>query len=219
MSSFDQFPDRPDVSAINEQASTELTDLSLEMRKEILSFVHKAFVTFLQKDRETIAEADRGLLPDQSVQYTYVTEDFLAVPGEMGTEQLALSLKLKPPLKDSEGLEIIGPKPMFMYVPVPHEFSYETDPLPFTEDAYIEQVSRDEEKIRYVIKPHSVSAYSTKSDGQEVTEYDLVAESDVTKRIDSGLPILAKIYENLVNMDIVPQRGFIVGQRIVFNVE
>lgn len=229
MSPYDQFPARPDVSELNEAATRELAEKSAETCAAIVTYVRNALTVFLDEDRKLDELARMVGVQEGEVLDYYILEDMLAVPEDTTAEaadvQPAFQPSLVMKLRSSRGEVTSGSDELLVYVPVPESFNFGVDPVPPTAGVFIEHRNIQGDKTRYAISEMGFSAYSTLSDGGQVTEFDTTGDlgdelTDDTvrmadglyKRVDSGLPALAKIYENLVNMEVVPQRRIVAGQ-------
>lgn len=231
MSSYDNFPARPDVSELNQAATRELAEKSAETCAAIVAYVTHAMGVFLDEDRKLDEAALIVGVQEGAVLDYYILEDMLAVPEEATAEgaeiEPAFQSSLVMKLRLQSGATASGSDELLVHVPVPASFNFTADPIPPSSGVYIEHRNIHGDKTRYAISETGFSAYTTLSDGGQVTEFDTIedlvgGESDPStvkmgdgmfyKRVDSGLPALASIYENLVNMEVVPQRRIVAGQ-------
>jgi hypothetical protein len=210
-----------DIAAINAQAAQELYERSIEAARSIVSLVHKATVFYAAKDKDLLETLEiLGPAPGETHDL-YVLQDMLAAPQDANTFTWCLSLRLRGNNPDTEQAVREGSNELFLYLPVPEKLDIRKDVIPLPTNVYIEHTNPMGDKTRYQIGEMGVSAYSALVDGEEVTEFDLFEErfEYAQAKVDSGLPMLAALEQNLVNMQTVPQRRLVFTEDDVIVVD
>jgi hypothetical protein len=202
-------PQEPQISELNTRASQELAEISVDTIKAMIEFMHQGLVRFLEIDRALDGKiADEPLVAGQQAEY-YVLEDFLAAPTEDGEPQWCMSLKLQNTREKADFDKRINE--LRVYLPVPEDVTVLEGEVAMPEKIFIEYANIDGENERFSVGLDGFTVYSALQDGEEVTEHDILEGLDSQKRVDTGLPTLAYLFENLVNMTVVPQRRISVG--------
>lgn len=201
-------PSQSGVSDLNEQASKDLLERSLETSRDVVDFIYRGMHIFVAKDRELDRRLDKEPLGIGDTAEFFITEDILAAPKKYGVFQRCFSMKLL--ARNVGGSVAQGSNEMMVYLPIPDGVSVLEGEIPRPDNIYVEHTNMHGDRTRYSVGEEGFFAYiAERDDGTEVTEIDILEE--LSADIGTGLPALAALYQNLVNMKVVPQRRVVGG--------
>lgn len=204
MERYESSPQHQEISGLNSRASQELAEISSDTIKAMIEFMHDGLVHFLEQDRELDAKIAEDFSTAGTSGDYYVLEDFLAAPMEDGAPQWCFSLKLRNLNERADIDRRI--EELSVYFPVPETVTVTEGEVDLPSTIFIELTDADGDSMRYSVGESGFTVYSALSDGEEISEFDLLEDLESQKRVNTGLPALSYLFENLVNMTVVPQR-------------
>jgi hypothetical protein len=209
---------------LNTRAIERAQDTAEKLRTEVIDLSFEAVKKFLQDDIEIMERLDESGFPEGEDVGFYVLLDTLSAPLKDGEYTRTLSVLLVrnddiSPLfpEEEDGYPHSNDDQLRVYVPVPNDYILGESELPNTDEVYVERVHEHEDsRSRYVISREGMYEYESIRDNGEEVIYDDFSDRviwrRITRRVDSGLPILAVISEDLINMSAVPQRVITIGE-------
>ena len=179
------------------------------IRSQLIEFGHAAIVAFAQKDQIVERAIDEGHVAANDIVVTFVREDLVAALGQDKEPVRAFSLLLN---RDAE-IGQAGHDKLRIYMPVPIDVAegriFDPEKLPTPDSLYIEETTEDGKVVRHAVTKSQLFEYESAHDTEiEVIKDDLHPDRIwklLSVRLDSGLPYLTRLYEDLVNMKVVPQ--------------
>ncbi len=208
--------DNNEVERLNLKAQEELLKAAQERRKEVINLAYEAVRLFLKRDQVIIKSLGESADEEPSTISLYVLEDFVAAPFQANDEPIrTFSLLFQP--KD----EVWSRGDKLRVHVVAGEFSLsdpELENLPVPNEIYTERIDdRGDVLARHIISAAGIAAYIGAGDtpeGEQLLEADAFEERAAAisrLRVDTGLPVITRLHEDMVNMKVVPQRVFIPG--------
>lgn len=225
MTHGEQFGSDPHRAELNSRAIERAHDTAEALRNEVMDLAYEAVKKFLQDDISTLQELEDMGYPEGAEVTLYVLSDFLSAPKKEGqfTDTLSLQLgrdeEITPTLIDvNDGYPHSKADKLKIYVPVPEDYVVGTsEEIPVPDEIYVERIhDAEDSRSRYVIRRDGMYEYESARDSGEEVVYDDFSDRvfwrRMTMRVDTGLPILSVIAEDLINMDVMPQRSFVIGK-------
>lgn len=218
-------PIGPDAerAMLNDRGIEHTKDAAEILRNGVIGLSFDAVKTFLEGDIEQAKKLEENGYPDGEEIEIYVLSDFLSAPSKDGEFTMALSLLWqRDEAMTLSFVEVASDSPhsndsrLRVYIPVPDDYQIGEDDIPRPDEVYVERIIDDNDSSRYVIRRDGMYEYeSIKDTGEEVIYDDFsdrVLWRRMTRRVDTGLPILSVIAEDLINMTVIPQRVITVGE-------
>ena len=206
----------PDVSDLNTQATHELLNQTEEMARKIVGLVHEAVVIYLEADRKLEEQINETPLAEGAVADFYITEDYLGTPQADGNFQRCLKAKLQ--AQDVGGMITRGNDELVVRLPISDDVTVQEGEVPRPANVYIEHTNVHGDNTSYAVGESGFNAFIAMSDsGEEVTEFDIFQDRIEDSRVDTGLPTMAALLQNLINMKLVHQRRIIGGDPQTYN--
>lgn len=198
----------PSVEQLNRSATDGILEQAERERDSVVALVHRAVVLFAQRDQRSLAEAQPG-----DTINLYVLQDTIA--GPQGDDRSMLSLLFK----HDESLSLPDRQDqLVVYSPVDTDDPFSVmafDELPKPDEVFIERTSESGTMARYVVSHAGIEAYISPSDdgegGSELDAFDERLDAMLQRRVDTGLPFVSQLHEDLINMQVVPQREITFG--------
>jgi hypothetical protein len=189
---------------LNEQGREIILAETDQMREAIISFAHETVKLYLGIDKYRTAENPEG----ENGYVFFVLAEALHRPEN--EPNVVLSIRLEPVLEAGEP-NMHGDS-LTILLPIPADIDFtndEFDPadLPRPEAVYVIR-TRDEASAHYAIGELGTYFYEPSDITASYTdEFDTTEDSFAgfgSNPVKSGLPFLASIYEDMVNMRAVP---------------
>jgi hypothetical protein len=211
----------PEIEQLNRDSKETLLKEAERVRTEVIGMGFEAVRLFALRDRVAFKQWEEQDSPEGPLQY-YVLTDILAAPVRNNhIHTWSILLVSEHDLGESED-ETPRTESLRIYIPVPENLSifddYDTDDLPKPDRIYFERQDATGKVTRYDLSREHLLRYTTAADqlgGEDTHEEDDFMKRILTTmavRVDSRLPILAKIQEDMVNMKVVPQRYDLGGK-------
>lgn len=186
-------------------------EMSLEdaerTRLALVQYCSEAVLLFAEIDAGTENALSNGELEKSEDIRFFVEEDFLATPMLDGQLQRSLSLQLTNEKEDD------SKQTLFLYMPIPDDIDLAPGTnlrsVPIPDVIYVEHRYGDDIIKRYLISRTEVVEYVSAFDtGEEVIKDEFHPERLerlLLKRVDSWLPFLTRLREDVINMKTIPQ--------------
>lgn len=197
---------------LNEAGRDRLLEETNQMREMVMSFAHSAVKLYLGVDLARNSGENSG----QATEY-FVLAELLERPDEEA--RMSLTVRLESSIQDPEQNSTPRDSLTISY-PIPDEMDISTagsnpQDLPPADVIYF-IYDKDGVKIHVSVKAGATNFYIPPDlTGPQVDEYDAsneILEGMEGKTVQSGLPLLAGLYEDLINMKGVVQRSVEPGQ-------
>jgi len=203
----------PQVEGLNELARTALLDLEAQATTKLLEFNHEALTVFMNIDLQTIEALEANNYAPGTEVEIYVPKTNLVAPFADGHTHPTRSLLLFPNRYfGNEGMQQIA-----LHTPVP-------DPEPPIEDMpkstvmYVERMSEGHRAYYKVDLDEPEPYLNLAIEGSDelvlppkLEEHELETR-DFSLRVVTHLPFLSKLWQDIVNMVVVPQVRFRVPE-------
>lgn len=219
----EQYGPDAERTELNQRAIDRTNDAAEILRNEVIDLGFDAVKKFLQDDRELAEELEDADYPDGEEVGVYILTDLLSAPQKDGEFTLSLSLLLERDedlipnfVDDDEDSPHSNDKQLRIFVPVPDDYQIGDDDFPKPDEIYVERIMEMHDTTRYVIRREGMYEYESMKDSGEEVVYDDFSDKvlwrRMTRRVDTGLPILSVIAEDLINMNAKPQRVITIGE-------
>lgn len=227
----------PQVGRLNEAARFDLLKLAEGMREQIVGLAYDAVVLFLDEDNRTLQELTAAGYPEGAEAELYVLDDLYSAPFSDGEPVRTLSILLErdslvdDDTLDEEGIVIDDEElplgdlsdTLRVFLPIPRDTvideNFDPSTLPKSDTIYVERMVDRGEAVRYIISKEGMEYYISAADtGEEFRESDAFEErlaSSFARRVETGLPFMANLHEDFINMNVIPQRTIRVGDAAV----
>jgi len=209
------------VDELNSKTRERLLEEAASIRKQIIDLAFNALKIYLAIDQKKILDLgeEQGVVGQLAEHY--VMADIIQRPEQ--EDRLCLTFRLEDydtadPLSDD--FETGPVRSIDIYVPIPEGIDFTSEEfdvglLKSPEVVYMARNSEDE-AVRFAIGLNEVSAYIPEAiDGVPTDEFDAIQErlyATESKVVESGLPMLTKLLEDMVNMRVVVRTRYIIGE-------
>lgn len=206
------------LQRLNREGVDTLLEAAERIRGTIMGLVVKAVRSAVQQDQINRSQLNHPSQFGSRGVEQYVLVDYLAAPFENELATPCVSIRLD----RNKDLGQQGDDSLYLYVPEPENFVVtisEPEELPDPEVVFLKRIDSNGVILEsYKITADGARKYIGPADypdrDQEIEgdTYDETMAGTLTKRVDSRLPVLTEIAEDIVNMKLVPQGSYIRQQ-------
>lgn len=190
---------------LNKEATDTTERRAAEARRVLMDYANKAVHLFWEQDEAALADMEIRDVPAEESIGIYVLEDVIHAPIMEGKSTAAKTLLVVPNIENTENNE------EYMRIYVALEDSGE---LPSEERlptaVYFERADRQGSVRRYAVSEEVIYEYVSAADTGKQEIMDEFHPDRLQKRLalwlDTGLPIVDKLTEDLINMRAIAQR-------------
>jgi hypothetical protein len=219
----------PDIGRdeLNARAIDQAHYAAEKLRGQVIDDAYEAVKKFLLDDAKALKELEAQGFPKGKEVSLYLLDDILSAPTQDGDFTRTVSLLLERNKEfapdtvtevEDDGYPHSNDDQLRIHTPVPNDYRMGQLDIPPPNVVYVERIigGQEESHSYYAIRRDGMYEYEPMGGSGEEVIYDDFSDRvlwrRITRRVDSGLPILSAIVEDLINMDAVQQRTFTVGE-------
>lgn len=198
------------IDRLNAEGRENILEEARRMREQIVESAFTATQEFLLLDAIQLQNLDKTYLSNIQARY-FTGREYIFALGVSQDVICAETLLFEPNRERGQ----IGNHKLRTYIPVPSSFSVdkreEISSLPKPNFIIVERISEAGDSSYLAVNSEKCYEVEPRKSIEEIITPEFSDEelaNVMSKIVDSGMKILTDIYEDMVNMKVVPQREF-----------